>query len=141
VSGDAPEPVVLDSWIVIAWLKDQPPGAQRMSSLWTQAARRVIRVLINVVNVGEIFYLTAKVKDVKAAEMVLENLRKRPVELVGAPEDLVMEAARLKARYPIAYGDAIAVATARRRGCRLATGDPELRRLEEDGVVELDWAG
>ena len=112
-----------------------------MAKLWEDAARGDRRVLMNVVNAGEVYYLTARKRGLDAAGMVLTGLRKRSLQFVPAPESLVIEAAKLKARYPIAYGDAFAVATAMRRRCPLATGDPELRPLEADGLVELEWAG
>jgi ribonuclease VapC len=44
-------------------------------------------------------------------------------------EKLVLEAARLKARFPISYADAFAVATARAEGGPVLTGDPEIVNL------------
>lgn len=38
----------------------------------------------------------------------------------------VMAAARIKAKHPLAYADAFAVATAAAHGAVLLTGDPEL---------------
>lgn len=131
--------LVLDSWILIAWLKDERPAADRMADLWQRAAEGEIRLAASVINVGEVFYLTAKKRGLEAAEGLLAHLRSRPLEMLPASESLVWEAARLKARYPIAYADAFAVATAIRLGCPLATGDPELRPLESDGLLKLEW--
>ena len=48
-----------------------------------------------------------------------------------------MEAARLKARFPLAYADAFALATAIRFGARLVTGDPEFEVAED--LVDVEW--
>jgi ribonuclease VapC len=133
--------LALDSWILVAWLKDQNPGADYMASLWAQAERGELRLVVSILNIGEVFYLTARQKGVEAAEKLLAHLRERPLEFLPVPDSLVIEAARLKASYPIAFGDAFAAATAIRLSCPLATGDPELRRLEADGLLTLDWAG
>jgi len=45
---------------------------------------------------------------VKTAEKVIEQLRKYPIELVDADLKLTYVAAKLKARYMIAYADCLA---------------------------------
>lgn len=124
----------------MAWLKDEAPAADRMTDWWARSQRGEIDLLISVVNLAEVFYLTARRKGLPAAEEILAHLRQRPLECLPAPDSLVWEAARLKARYPLSLADAFAAATARRIGCPLATGDPELRPLEADGLLTLDWA-
>jgi predicted nucleic acid-binding protein len=133
--------LVLDSWLLLAWLKDQAPGADRMEELWQRAATQNVRLSACMVNIGEVFYLTARYKGLAAAEELLEHLRNRPLQMIAASDALVIEAARLKAAYPISYADAFAAATAMRARCPLATGDPEFRALEKDGIIRLDWAG
>lgn len=125
----------------MAWLKNQQPAAQRVRSLFEQAERSEHRLWMNIVNLGEVFYLTAKSKDLAWGEKVLTNLRAR-VGVVAASNELVMEAAHLKAKYPLSYADAFAAATALRRQAPLVTGDPELRTLaQEEEALTLDWIG
>jgi ribonuclease VapC len=132
--------LALDSWIVLAWLKDQEPGAARMAELWRKAASGRVRLLMSVVNAGEVFYLVAKARGEEAAQAVLRNLQDRPLEIVSVPDALVMEAAKLKARYPISFADAFAAATAIGRNAPLVTGDPDMRYIEPEGL-RLEWAG
>ncbi len=132
---------VLDSWILMAWLKDQRPGADTMERLWREAAAGRVRLILNLLNLGEVYYLTAKAKSLAAAARVLDQLRAMPLEIWPVSEALVLEAARLKARFAISYADAFAAATARSAGAPLVTGDPELRKLHRNGILELDWAG
>ena len=49
------------------------------------------------------------------------------------------EAAALKARHPIAFGDAFAVQLAIERGLPLLTGDSEIGDLRGKEPVELIW--
>jgi len=135
------EQLVLDSWMLLAWLKDQAPGADKMDELWHAAATRKVELSASMVNIGEVFYLTARNKGLDAAEELLGHLHTRPLQFVSASDRLVIEAARLKAAYPISYADAFAAATAMRARCPLVTGDPEFRALEKDGVIRLQWAG
>jgi len=133
--------LVLDSWILLAWLKKQEPGAAVMEELWEKAFRRERKLMASIINLGEVFYLTAKARDLATAERVIANLRARPLEFLSVPDALVLEAARIKARFPVSYADAFAAATAARSGCPLVTGDPEMRQIEAAGLVELKWAG
>jgi ribonuclease VapC len=132
---------VLDSWILLAWLKRQQAGAAIMRDLWRKAYAGRIRLVLHCVNLGEIFYLTAKLKNFDAAEMLLQRLQGMPVEVLSVSDSTVFAAARLKAQHKISYADAFAVVTAIQIGAQLVTGDPEIRKLGTRGVLKLHWAG
>jgi uncharacterized protein len=132
---------VLDSWAIMAWLKDEKPAADRVLALLDMVERRAYRVVMNIVNVGEVFYLSAKAKDVAYAERILKNLRAR-IATVPASDELVMLAATLKARHPISYADGFAVATAITQDAPLVTGDPELKAMSsKEKALKLEWIG
>lgn len=125
----------------MAWLKAQQPAAGRVRTLLDRAGRGECKLVMSIVNLGEVFYLTAKAKNVKYAQGVLETLR--PLIMTeSATNELVMAAATLKARYAISYADGFAAATAIARDVPLVTGDTELRALAatEKGV-KLEWVG
>ena len=86
---------------------------------------------------GEVYYIVAKHRSEDAAEQVLLHLDRLPLELVSNDFDAVMEAARMKARFPLSYADAFALATAVRFRARLVTGDPEFEAAED--LVEVEW--
>ena len=132
---------VLDSWILLAWLKHQQPGAGIMRDLWRKAYAGRVRLVLHCVNLGEIFYLTAKLKNLDAAEVLLQRLQGMPVDVMSVSDNMVFVAARLKAQHRISYADAFAVATAIQIGAQLVTGDPEIRDLGARGVFKLHWAG
>lgn len=79
---------------------------------------------MNEINVGEVYYVTAQHRTVERAEEFLRRLETLPVQLVSNGLSDVLEAARLKARFPISYTDAFAVATAIRKRAVIVTGDP-----------------
>ena len=140
-SSGVEETRVLDSWILLAWLKRQQPGAGIMRDLWRKAYAGRMRLVLHCVNLGEIFYLTAKLKNLAAAEMLLQRLQGMPVEVLSVSDSMVFSAARLKAQHRISYADAFAVVTAIQIGAQLVTGDPEIRELGARGVPNLHWAG
>ena len=133
-------PLVLDSWAVMAWLKGQQPAAGLVRSILEAVERREHSLLMSIVNVGEVFYLSAKARDLSYAQRVLDNLRPR-IGIVPASDELVMQAAHLKARYPIAYADAFAAATALSHNAPLITGDPELKAIGSAIGLQLQWIG
>lgn len=61
-------------------------------------------------------------------------------QLIAVPVGpaLVLSAAAVKADRGLSYADAFAVATAESRQARLATGDPELLRLDRPGLELID---
>ncbi len=133
--------VVLHSWAVMAWLKGEQPAAAQVRILFEAVYRRERHLAMSVVNMGEVFYLSAKAKGLTYGERVLENLRSR-VRTISVNDDQVMQAAGLKARYQISYADAFAAATAMNRGSALMTGDPELQKMsEKEPLLTVDWIG
>lgn len=133
--------LVLDAWALMAWLKAQQPAAGRVRTLLDRAGNGECKLVMSIVNLGEIFYLTAKAKNVKYAQGVLETLR--PLIMTeSATNELVMAAATLKARYAISYADGFAAATAIARDVPLVTGDTELRAVAAtERAVKLEWIG
>ncbi|MBC7345364.1 MAG: type II toxin-antitoxin system VapC family toxin [Clostridia bacterium] len=142
----------LDSWAILAWLQGEPAGeVVRDLIAWSQgdegAGERIKkelggdlerpRLFINLVNLGEVFYLLGRRRGEREARETVEEI-KAYVEVVPASEQLVFEAASLKIKYPIAYADAFALATAKAIGAPLVTGDPEFKGLHE---VPLIWIG
>jgi ribonuclease VapC len=127
---------LLDSYAILAFLNDEE-GAQRVAGFLDDAVETGAALLVNEINVGEVYYIVAKHRSEDAAEEVLLHLERLPLELVSNTFDDVLEAARLKARFPLSYADAFALATAIRFDARLVTGDPEFETAED--LVDVDW--
>ena len=133
--------LVLDAWAVMVWLKGQQPAADRMRVLLEAGDHRERRLSMNIVNLGEVFYLCVKARDVAYGRRVLETLHPR-VMTVSAHDELVMLAATLKARHAISYADGFAAATALLQDAPLVTGDPEMRVMAAaENALQLEWIG
>jgi predicted nucleic acid-binding protein len=83
------------------------------------------RPVMSWINVGEVSYIVERRAGADRARRIVRELRRR-LTLDVPSETRVLEAAHLKAGYPMAYADAFAVATAIAHGATLLTGDPEI---------------
>jgi predicted nucleic acid-binding protein len=127
---------LLDSFAVLALLNEEA-GADRVEGLLRAADRSGTPVLLNEINVGEVYYIRAKSHSPTSAERFLEALATLPISVVHNSYADVLDAARLKAQFPISYADAFAAATAIRTSSVLVTGDEEFRPLS--GILEILW--
>jgi ribonuclease VapC len=132
---------VLDSWAILSWLKGAPDAADRVRRLLEDSEKGRIELLMSIINVGEVFYILAKNVNPKDAEDFLRDFKRMPVRSAAVPKARVLGAARLKARYPISYADAIAAETANRGGAPLVTGDPDFKPFIGGNVVQVEWIG
>ena len=127
--------VVLDSWAVLAYFQDEPSAAA-VEKLLIPGPNRA-RLVMTVVNAGEVWYTYARRVSEQVANERIEQLKMAGIEFVDADWELTEEAARYKSRHPIAYADCFAAALAKRERARLVTGDPEFRRLETE--LSITW--
>lgn len=82
------------------------------------------------VNLVEVYYRTEREHGRQVADSTLTRLRSvLSLDLPGTAR--MVEAARLKARTPIALADCFAVVTATAHGMALLTGDPEIIDLPD----------
>jgi predicted nucleic acid-binding protein len=133
--------LVLDAWALVAWLKGQQPAADRTRALLQAADRGQCKLSMNIVNLGEVFYLCAKARNLAYGERVLRTLQSR-LETISANDELVMLAATLKAKHAISYADGFAAATALLHDAPLVTGDPEMRTMAAaEKALQLEWIG
>jgi len=111
--------VVLDSWALLAYLKNEP-AAERIEQEWISQG-----AAISSVNLGEALYIRIRESGEAAATADIETIRRRS-KIVIPDWALVFSAARIKAGGGLAYADAFCVATAERLQAPLWTGDPEI---------------
>jgi ribonuclease VapC len=129
---------VLDSWALMAFLHDEP-AAEEVEKLLVKSAEDKHKLLLCVVNWGEIYYSIARAEGEAVAEQKAADLATLAIELVPVTDDLqlVREAAKLKAAKKLAYADCFAAALAKLRGVEVVTGDPEFKEVE--GEVKVAW--
>jgi predicted nucleic acid-binding protein len=131
---------VLDSFAVLAWLHREASAGQ-VRALFEAADAGRLTLSLSSINAGEVFYRLSRARQSLTAEAFWRAVigGDSPIALVPATDIRIEQAARLKAAHIISYADAFAVALARELGVPLVTGDPEIRRLADMGVVDLDW--
>jgi len=130
----------LDAFAWLAWLQDEP-GAAAVQRCLDAAERRHAECVTSIINLGEAYYRLVRVDRRDEAEslwrMALGGVL--PVSVKDATRRRVRRAAELKASHAIAYADAFAVATALEFRAILLTGDPEIKPLEGEQDLEVQW--
>ena len=127
---------LLDSFALLAYLDDEP-GKERVLQLLTQADSRKCRLVMCLVNLGEVLYIVERERGLALAQSVLALVESLPIELLEASRDLVLDAAHVKAHHALSYADAFAVATAMRERAIVLTGYPEFETVGE--LVKAEW--
>ena len=124
---------VLDSWALIAFLEDEP-AADAVEKVLARAAADKHKLLLSVVNWGEIYYNTMREVSQEAAEQQARAIAALPIDIVGVSDDLTLarQAAICKATHKMAYADCFAAALAKIKNAELLTGDPEFKALEKE---------
>ncbi len=112
-------------------------GFEKVRELMRAAQLSSEPLLMNEINIGEVYSMTAKARSPELAEEFLCRLETLPIQPISNSFADVLQAARIKARFPISYADAFAVATASRMHATVVTGDPEFRQVEH--LVTIDW--
>ena len=127
------------SWIdfaLLAYFEDEP-GAQRVKAVLAQAARQRAEVYASVVNYGEVVYITEREHGLRAAHNLIAAIDQLPMTVVDVDRRLTLTAAHVKARHPLSYADAFAVALTQARNATLLTADLEFRAVE--ALVPIEW--
>ncbi len=108
------------------------PAANRIEREWIAQG-----AAISSVDLGEALHIRMRGGSVSRATAEIEAIRKN-CTVVDVDWQLVLAAARIKARGGLAYADAFCVATAERLGSPLWTGDPEIISLATDFSCEIE---
>ena len=127
---------ILDSFALLAHLTDEPSAA-RIEMLIKDAKKEKCRLLLPLINLGEILYITERRGGVTKAQDTLALLRQLPIDILPADEQFVFSAAHIKANYTLSYADAFVVAAAQREGAVVLTNDPEFQAVKE--LIAIEW--
>ena len=130
---------VLDSWALLAFFEDEP-AAEEVETLLTRANAGRDKLLLCVVNWGEVYYnimrkISAETAEQKALEISGLSIEIIPVDSKNL--DLTRQAAIYKATKRMAYADCFAAALAKIRKAQLVTGDPEFKQVEDE--IRIKW--
>ena len=128
---------VLDSYALLAYLQREQ-SAERVRNFFRVAQRGQASLSLCTVNLAEVLYLVERRRGSEAARNALVVLQQElPIQMVPADLPLSLDAAHLKAGYPISLADCYVAALAQQLGATILTGDPEFARLEN--VVRIEW--
>ncbi len=110
-----------------------------MEKLLAQAAAERHKLLLSVVNWGEIYYNTMREVSQEAAEQHARAIAALPIDIVGVGDDLALarQAAIYKATHKMAYADCFAAALAKLKNAESLTGDPEFKAVEKE--IKINW--
>lgn len=112
--------MVLDSWAVLRYLEDAGAAAEAVTLLLDSETP-----LMSWINLGEVHYVLRRLHGEDDATETVRDLRD-VIDTRLPDEQLILDAARIKADHPMAYADAFAAALSMAVNATLWTGDPEL---------------
>jgi ribonuclease VapC len=127
---------ILDSFAFLAYLTDEP-AADRIEELIEDARKERCRLVLPLINLGEILYITERRGGINKAQDTLALLQQLPIEILPADEQSVLSAAHIKANHALSYADAFVAAAAQKEGAIILTGDQEFKTVEE--LVTIEW--
>jgi ribonuclease VapC len=115
-------------------------GAEKVEKILLKAESGNPRLLMSVINWGEIYYsimrgASQEIADAKAHEIAGMRIELVPVD-VGDLE-LIRQAAAFKATKKMSYADCFAAALAKLRNAELLTGDRDFKAVESD--LKVGW--
>jgi ribonuclease VapC len=130
------EKLILDSFALIAYFEDEP-GADKVEKVLKEEELNKCTLLMSIVNWGEVYYSLYRSKGEDKAEESLLILDQLPIRLLLVDRTQTHQAAKLKAKYPVAFADCFATALALQNQAKILTGDLDFEKLEKE--IEVEW--
>ena len=118
---------VLDASAVMRYLK-RGPGFEKIAELLRKSSSNEIRLMISVVNRGEVLHGLARHAGIQDATASLRTLS-ACLEFVDVRQEEADAAAVLKVKYKLGFADCFAAELALRKSATLVTADPEFFKL------------
>ncbi len=131
--------MVLDAHALMVLFNDEP-GAHEVERILLKAESGSPKLLMSVVNWGEIYYSILRGASQEMAETKAHEIAGMQIELVPVDAndlELVRQAAAFKATRKMSYADCFAAALAKIKNAELVTGDREFKQLARD--VKIHW--
>ena len=120
---------VLDSFAILAYFAEEE-GADVVEDLLNKAEKGEAKLYMNYVNLGEVYYILFREKDVNEANEGVVLIKRKPIDFAQVDERIALIAGRVKATYSMSYADAFVVATAIVKEAKIVTGDPEFESVD-----------
>ena len=132
--------MVLDAHALMVLFNDEP-GAEEVEKILLKAEKGNPRLLMSVVNWGEIYYSIMWGASQAIADSKSHEIAGMPLELVPVDSgdfELVREAAIFNATKKMSYADCFAAALAKTRNAELVTGDREFKVVQKE-LKKIHW--
>ncbi len=117
--------VLIDSWSWIEYWRGGPSSGKAAEFIEGSEM-----ALASTVNMTETFFWVLSHYGEKKAEEKRETLKKRCF-LIPVDEEIAIEAARLKRNLKTSLADSLILATAKSRGAKIVTGDPDFKQIPD----------
>jgi ribonuclease VapC len=127
---------VLDAFALLALFKDEP-GADTVRSLLKRAGEGQVRILMCVINLGEVVYRTGREYGQERSQGASALAQALAIEFVDVDRPLALSAAGLKGVHRMSYADCFAAALAQRESAAIVTGDPDFQQVK--GIIPIEW--
>jgi ribonuclease VapC len=127
---------ILDSWALMALFNNEP-AADAVEKVLEQATADRHKLLMSVVNWGEIYYSVMRGASREMAEQKAREIASMPIEIVHADLHQTHQAAIFKATRKMSYADCYGAALAKIRNVAFVTGDPEFKEVEKE--IKINW--
>jgi predicted nucleic acid-binding protein len=134
--------MVLDAHALMVLFNDEP-GADEVEKLLLKAESGTPKLLMSVVNWGEIYYSILRGASQEMADAKSHEIAGMQIELIlvdARDLELVRQAAVFKATKKMSYADCFAAALAKTRNAELITGDREFKVVERE-LKKIRWLG
>ena len=132
--------MVLDAHALMVLFNDEP-GADEVEKILLKAESGSPKLLMSVVNWGEIYYSILRGASQEIAESKSHEIAGMRIEIVPVDArdlELVRQAAFFKATRKMSYADCFAAAVAKTRDAELVTGDRDFKVVEGD-LKKIRW--
>jgi len=127
---------VLDSWALMALFNGES-AADEVEKLLSQAATGRHKLLMSVVNWGEIYYSVMRGASPEMAEKKAREIAAMPIEIIPADLPQTHLAAAFKAARKMSYADCFGAALAKIKNAEFVTGGPEFKEVEKE--IKINW--
>ena len=118
-------------------LFNDEPAAEQVEKILEQATAEKHKLLMSVINWGEVYYSVMRGASAAMAEQKLKEMDAMPIEIVGADMHQTKQAAIYKATKKMSYADCFGAALAKIKNAEFVTGDPEFKPLEKE--IKIHW--
>ena len=130
------KPKLLDAFAILKWTQ-QEKGWERVRELLNSAQRGKEILLMSQINLCEVYYKTIRILGKDEAKKFLDAFLLLPITVIHPTDEIIWNAAEIKAEHSIPLADCFAAATALEKGATIVTGDPDFKKIEY--IVPIEW--